>query len=162
MKTLIVIALLAATVAAPAGYTPKYRVTVWAEKRTDFSKFRTYSVMRSHPSSVPEIDKQIVAAIERELHAVGLTRAASGQGDAVATYASMTRTDVNVKAKPLAKDYRPEYAVGTLVVSLLDPGDLRPLLKLRADKPLDAAGLDVTIGTMVAEMFAQYPTRRRK
>src|SRR5258706_12928452 len=48
MKTFIVIALLAAGTAAAAGYTPKYRVTVWSEARTDFSKIRTYSWMQTH------------------------------------------------------------------------------------------------------------------
>ncbi len=155
-------AFLAAATGVTDHYVPKYRVTVWTEKGTDFSKLRTYSWMQTHPSSVREIDTQIIASIERELQGVGVTRAASGTGDVVATYWSMNRTDVNVKAKPLAKNYSAEYPVGSIMVSLLDPRDLRPLLKLRADKRLDGAALDVTIGTAVTEMFTQYPTRRRK
>ena len=107
------------------------------------------------------IDAQIVAAVERELGALGMTRVASGPGDVVATYASFTRTDVNVKAKPLNGTARPEYSVGVLVVSLLDPESLQPLLKIRADKPVDAAGLDATISATVGEMFKRYPIRRR-
>ena len=156
MSVLVSIAITAAT----AGYTPKYRVKVQADKRTDFSKLRTYSWMGGHPASIATVDAEIVAAIERELLALGLVAVASGS-DVVVTYASMTRTDVNTKSKPIAKDYRPEYAVGTLVVSLLDPVNLKPLLQLRTDRPVDPAGLEVTIGDTVAEMFMYFPTRRR-
>ena len=103
--------LVSIAVTAAAGYTPKYRVKVQADKHTDFSKLRTYSWMDSHPASIPAVDAQIVRAIERELATLGLTKVPSGTGDVVATYTSMTRTDVNTKSKPLAKDYRPEYSV---------------------------------------------------
>jgi hypothetical protein len=117
--------------------------------------------MGGHPASIAAIDDEIVAAIEYELSALGLQQVPSGTEDVVVTYASMTRTDVNTKAKPIAKDYRPEYAVGTLIVSLLDPDSLRPLLQLRTDKPVDPAGLSATIGATIKEMFSYFPTRRR-
>lgn len=162
MKTFIVSAVLAASVAAAgASYRPKYQITVTADKRIDYSRFKTYTWMDTHPARVAAIDAQIVAAVERELGALGMTRVASGPGDVVATYASFTRTDVNVKAKPLNGTARPEYSVGVLVVSLLDPESLQPLLKIRADKPVDAAGLDATISATVGEMFKRYPIRRR-
>jgi hypothetical protein len=163
MKTLIVSALLAVSmVAATAGYTPKYRVTMSADKRTDFSRFKTYSWMDSHPAPVAATNARIVAAIERALRGRGLTKAARGAGDVVATYAALTRTDVQVKAKELSKDYRPEYAVGTLVVSLLDPAGLRTVLKLRADQPLAAGGLETQIDATVDAMFKRYPAPQRK
>jgi hypothetical protein len=150
-----------AVTAASAGYHPKYRVKVQADKRTDFSKLRTYSWMEGHPASIAAIDAEIVAAIERELSALRLKRMPPGAGDVVVTYASVMRTDVNTKAKPISKDYRPEYAVGTLVVSMLDPANLMPLLQLRADKPVDRAGLDATFTGMIQEMFTYFPTRRK-
>jgi hypothetical protein len=101
-----------------------------------------------------------VAAIDRELSALGMRQVPSEAGDVVVTYASVTRTDVNTKAKPISKDYRPEYAVGTLIVSLLDPVSLRPLLQLRTDKPVDGAGRGATIGGTIEEMFRYFPTRR--
>ena len=150
-----------AVTAAAAGYTPKYRVKVQADKHTDFSRLKTYSWMGGHPASIAAIDEEIVAAIDRELSALGMRQVPSEAGDVVVTYASVTRTDVNTKAKPVSKDYRPEYAVGTLVISLLDPVSLRPLLQLRTDKRVDgAAWLGATIGGTIAEMFRYFPTRR--
>jgi hypothetical protein len=150
-----------AVTAASAGYTPKYRVKVQADKHTDFSTLKTYSWMGGHPASIAAIDEEIVAAIDRELGTLGMRQVPSETGDVVVTYASVTRTDVNTKAKPVSKDYRPEYAVGTLIVSLLDPVSLRPLLQLRTDKPVDgAAGLGATIGGTIEEMFRYFPTRR--
>ena len=150
-----------AVTAAAAGYTPKYRVKVQADKHTDFSRLKTYSWMGGHPASIAAIDEEIVAAIDRELSALGMRQMPSEAGDVVVTYASVTRTDVNTKAKPVSKDYRPEYAVGTLIISLLDPVSLRPLLQLRTDKRVDgAAWLGATIGGTIAEMFRYFPTRR--
>jgi hypothetical protein len=150
-----------AVTAAAAGYTPKYRVKVQADKHTDFSRLKTYSWMGGHPASIAAIDEEIVAAIDRELSALGMRQVPSEAGDVVVTYASVTRTDVNTKAKPVSKDYRPEYAVGTLIISLLDPVSLRPLLQLRTDKRVDgAAWLGATIGGTIAEMFRYFPTRR--
>jgi hypothetical protein len=150
-----------AVTAASAGFTPKYRVKVQADKRTDFSKLKTYSWMAGHPASIAAVDAEIVASIERELSALGMEQAPSGIEDVVVTYSSVTRTDVNTKAKPIAKNLRPEYSVGTLVVSLLDPISLSPLLQLRVDRPVDRAGLDAAIGSTIAELFTYFPTRRK-
>ena len=147
--------------AAAAGYAPKYRVKVQANKHTDFSKLRTYSWMDSHPASIPAVDTKIVSAIERELTALGMTKVPPGGADVVATYASSTRTDVNTSAKPVSKDYRPEYAVGTLVVSLLEPETLKPLLQLRADTPLGQGGVEADVSGTVEELFRYFPTRRK-
>jgi uncharacterized protein DUF4136 len=153
--------LVSIAVTAAAGYTPKYRVKVQADKHTDFSSVRTYSWMAGHPASIREIDAEIVTAIERELDELGLKQMPPGQGDVVVTYASITRTDVNTKAKPISKDYRPEYAVGTLVVSLLDPTALKPLLQLRVDWPVERAGHDTSISSTVDQMFRRFPARRK-
>jgi uncharacterized protein DUF4136 len=161
MVSLMSVLVSIAVAAASAGYTPKYRVKVQADKHTDFSKMRTYSWMGGHPASIAALDAAIVEAIERELSALGIRQVPSGGGDVVVTYASVTRTDINTKAKPISKDYRPEYAVGTLVVSLLDPATLRPLLQLRVDRPVDRAELDTTIGGTIQELFTYFPTRRK-
>jgi len=151
-----------AVTAASTGYTPKYRVKVQADKQTDFSKLRTYSWMPGHPASIEALDAEIVTAIERELGALGMRQVPSGDpADVVVTYASLTRTDVNVKGKPAAGGARPEYAVGTLVVSLLDPESLRPLLQLRVDRPVEPSGVDATIVRTIQDMFTHFPTRRK-
>ncbi len=79
------------------------------------------------------------------------------------TYYSVTRTDVDVNAKPDAKGVRPQRNVGTLVVAMLEPASRRELLRLRADKPLDTdpATFEREINAAVAELFAKYPTAKK-
>jgi hypothetical protein len=165
MKRLIVFGMLLGTVAAPhAAQMPKYGVSVTAEKNVDYSKFKTYSWTPGQPSAVKEIDAQIIAAVDRELGAIGMQKAASGKGDVQATYYSLTRTDVDLKGKADAQGVKPQYSVGTLVVALLDPISGRRLLRLRADKPIDTdlARIGPEIDAVVAELFTKYPTRTRK
>jgi len=167
MKRLIVYAGLCVAVAAvAAAQTPngKYGVTVKAEKNVDFAKFSTYSWSPGRPSPDKTIDTQIIAAVDRELAALGMTKAPSGRGDIVATYYSTSRTDVDVKGKASATGARPQYSVGTLLVALVEPESRQRLLQLRADRPIDAESstLEATINEAVAALFERYPTRTRK
>ncbi|PYR35311.1 MAG: hypothetical protein DMF90_14040 [Acidobacteria bacterium] len=161
----IVTALLGlAIIAAPAaGQTPKYGVKVNAEKNVDFSKFKSYSWVAGQPSADKTINAQIMAAVDRELAGVGMTKADSGSGDVSVTYYSLTRTDVDLNAKPNAKGVSPQYTVGSLAVALLEKGTGRRVLRLRADKKIsvEPAKLEAAINEAVAEMFTKYPTRQK-
>ncbi len=161
-KALLAAVLVGTAVVALAAQT--YGVTVTPTKNVDFAKFKSYSWSKSQPARLKRVDEQIVAAIDRELKDLGMTKAASGPGDVLVSYASLQRTDVDVKAKPDAAGMRPESSVGTLVVSLLEPGSRRQLLRMRLDKPIDVepAKLEAAINAGVAEMFAKYPTRQVK
>lgn len=160
------LAALVMSVIAVAGSSAQlqYGVTVKAEKGVDFSKFKTYSWSNGQPAPNKTVDAQIVAAVDRELQAVGLTKAASGPGDVLVMYYSLRRTDVDVKAKPDASGARPQFAVGTLAVALFDPPKKKQLLHMRLDKPIDTdpAQAEATINKAVAEMFAKYPTKAKK
>jgi Domain of unknown function (DUF4136) len=162
----VTIALCAGLAASPAGQIPmpKYGVTVTADKHVDFAKFKTYSWTSGQPSADERIDARVIAAVDHELGLLGMTKATSGPGDVLATYYSLSRTDVNVKAKPDSEGRLPQYSVGTLVVALLDPESRQRLLRLRVDEPIDVdpAKLDATIDGAVAALFAKYPTRRHK
>jgi hypothetical protein len=161
MKRLVVgSALIAALVVSAAAQTPNYGVTVTPEKGVDYSKFKTYSWTKGQPANTQAIDAQIVAAVDRELAGLGMTKAASNP-DVLVTYYSVSRTDVNVKAKPDATGKRPEHWVGTLVVGLLDPPTRKRLLRMRVDKPIDVGPSELlaAINSAVAELFAKYPTR---
>jgi hypothetical protein len=165
MKRLIVgIGMCGVLMTVAAGQSPKYGVTVKAEKNVDFAKFRTYSWTKGQPSADKTIDAQVIAAVDRELGALGLTKAVDGPGDVLATYYSLSRTDVNLKGKPDSKGSLPQHWVGTLMVALLAPGNRQRLLQLRADQPIeiDPATLAATIDSAVTSLFAEYPTRRRK
>jgi len=166
MRPIMVSALLclAITAGPAAGQTSKYGVKVDAEKNVDFSKFKTYSWVAGQPSADKTINSQITAAVDRELTGLGMTQAASGSGDVSVTYYSLTRTDVDLKAKADAKGISPQYTVGSLMVALLEKGTGRRLLRLRADKKISAepAKLEAAINEAVTEMFQKYPTRTQK
>ena len=164
MTRLMIGLVLAAVSAGAARQMPTYGVQVTAEKNVDFAAFHTYSWRRAQPSALKTIDAQIVGAVDRELAALGMTKAASGSSDVVVMYSSLTRTDVDLKGKTDSKGLLPQYWVGTLVVDFADPISDRRLLRLRLDLPIETepAQLEAAINRGVALMFAEYPTRRRK
>ncbi len=142
---------------------PKYGVTVTPEKGVDFAKFKTYTWTQGQPSPSKTIDAQVMAAVDRELAALGMTKAAQGPGDVLIAYYSLMRTDVDLKGKA-GPDGLPQYPVGTLVVALLEPASRKRLLRLRTDKPIDTepAKLEAAINSAAAALFAEYPTRKKK
>jgi uncharacterized protein DUF4136 len=161
MKSGVVVALLGMMSLPLAGQSMKYGVTVTTEKNVDYAKFKTYTWTKGQPSAVTSIDAQIVGAVDRELAALGMTKATTGSGDVLLAYYSLTRTDVDHKAKADSNGMRPQQSVGTLVVALLDPGNRKRLLRLRADKPINTqpAELEAAINAVVKELFEKYPTR---
>jgi hypothetical protein len=162
-RLMIGLVLLATTAAAaPPRQMPKYGVTVTPEKNVNYTQLRTYAWRRAQPSQDKAVDSQIVAAIDRELAALGMTKGTE-RVDTLVGYGSLTRTDVNLKGKEDAKGLLPQYWVGTLVVVFTDPATERRLLRMRVDLPIDIKPdeLHRAIDKAVALMFAKYPTRER-
>jgi hypothetical protein len=147
--------------AVVAGQQPKYGVTVKVAKAAALAKAKTYSWTASQPSPIKTVDAQIVAAVDRELGALGFTEVAAGKSDVLATYASVRRTDVDLKSKGVDTGQGREFAVGTLVVDLRDPATRQPLFRVRIDKPLDSEPekVEAAINEAVAAMFEKYPAR---
>ena len=143
---------------ALAGQQPKYEVSVKASKPDALAKAKTYTWTVSQPSFNKDVDKQIIAAVDRELQARGLTKAATAPGDLTVTYASISRTDVDLKSKGKQGELT-QYSVGTLVVDLRNPANQQPLFRVRIDKPIDSdpATYEATINAAVAAMFEKYP-----
>ena len=140
----------------------KYHVTVAADKDVDFSALHTYAWTPGWGTLNPRLDEQIVTAIDRELSALGLTRHVTGPADVLVTYGTVRRTNVDVHAKRSGTPrVYPEYPVGTLVVVTMDPFSRRELFRARATMPvdIDSAQLAAAIDTIVAQVFARYPTR---
>jgi hypothetical protein len=164
MKSFLAVIGLSLLVLGAAGQKTKYGVTVVAKDNVDFSKFATYAWTEGRPSSDKVIHAQVITSVDRELTKVGLSKVESGAPDVLVTYASLTRTDVDLKAKPDAQGKRPEYSVGTLVVRMLDPASRVALLELRVDQPveIDREKLTASIDGAVAALFEKYPTRRKK
>ena len=118
------VALVAALLVAPglalAGQgQPKYGASVKASKPAELAKAKTYRWTVSQPSFNKDADKQIIAAVDRELQARGLTKSSAGPADLVVTYASISRTDVDLKSKGKEGELK-EFSVGTLVVDVRD------------------------------------------
>ena len=153
-------------VATPgAGQGTKYGVTTTADKKTDFSKLKTYTWEHGWQAYDKDVHAQIIAAVDRELGALGLSKQESGPSDLVVTYGSLRRIDVDLKSKPTdGNGGRRQYDVGTLVLLLLEPGTRKELFRARVDKPIegDPAKVQGVIDSTIAEMFAKYPTRAGK
>jgi uncharacterized protein DUF4136 len=147
--------------ASTAAQTPKYGVTATADKKADFSTFKTYTWEHGWQAPDKSVHAAIVAAIERELAAVGLEKRESGTSDLVVTYGSLRRIDVDLKSKPDASGMRRQYDVGTLVVLLLEPGTRRELFRGRVDEPIEIEleKAKSAIDAAVAAIFAKYPAR---
>jgi hypothetical protein len=165
MERFVVGALLwSIVVAGVAAQAQKFGVIVTAEKGVDFSKFKTYSWTRGQRSPIKSIDERVVAAVDRELGALGMTKATAGDGDVIVGYGSLTRTGVDRTPKADTKEKLSQYAIGTLVVVFTDPASQQRVLRLRTDQPIDTAAdkIGPEIDSAVAELFAKYPTRTQK
>jgi len=142
----------------------KYGVTVQTVKAPALAKVKTYVWDGNRQSFDKDVDTLIVAAVDRELAARGFTKLSSGHSDVVVTYASLSRTDVDLKAKPSATGDRPAYAVGSLLVNLSNSTDRQVLFRVRMDTPIerDPATIGATIDAAVAAMFAKYPAPQKR
>ncbi len=144
-------------------YEPNYGVKVARDKKTDFARLRTYTWTTGWMAYDEVVDRQMVTAVDRELAASGFTKVAGQPPDVVVRYASLQRTDVDLKSKVPGTQLHREYPVGTLIVFLLEPRSMRELFRARVDMPLvtDRSRLPAQIDGAVARMFAKYPTHRR-
>ena len=136
-RWLFCILVLGAATAAGADQVTKYGVTVTPEKNVDFQRFRSYVWQRGQPSADKAVDAQIILAVDRELARLGMAKVDSRPADVVVSYASLLRTDTDLKGPTNSKGLLPQYPVGTLVVVLLDPDTSRRLLRMRVDLPIE-------------------------
>ena len=152
--------LLGASPFAVAGQ--KYGVTVNTVKPAALADAKTYAWGVNRPAFDKKVDALIVAAVDRELSGRGFSKTASGPGDVVVTYASLSRTDVDLKQKP-AGGGLPELAVGTLLVDLSDP-NRQTLVRVRMDTPMEwtPATYEATVNAAVKAMFDRYPPRSKR
>lgn len=161
MRTIAVTLLCLAVAAPSSAHKMKYRSKVYSiDRQTDFSTIKTYAWLDRHYTPDAELDERLIAAVDRELGALGMSKVAEGPADVAVTFSAYGRTDVKVNATEIAKRVRPTYGVGILVVSVLDVRTLRPLLELRAETPIERTARTAVVDQTVAEMFRLYPRRR--
>jgi hypothetical protein len=140
-----------------AGQQTKYGISVMTSKPEALAKAKTYSWTVSHPAVDKAVHQRIVSAVDRELRTRGLSKVAAGPSDLTVTYASLTRTDIDLKKAERGE--ASEYAVGLLIVDVRDPSNRSSLFRVRLDTPIDGdrAALDATIDSAVVAMFEKYP-----
>ena len=148
--------------AAGAGQMPNYKVTSKSDSHTDFSRLKTYAWEAGWLSYDRATHERIVAAVDRELGALGFTKGTPEACDVTVLYNVLRRTDVDVTVKARTAEGRPTYQVGSLVVLLRDPTSRKELFRARADTPieLEPEKMAAIIDNQVAQMFARYPARR--
>jgi hypothetical protein len=153
--------LLSAGYVAATAQKTKHHVRVTEVESDALAKVRTYTWTVSHPSFDKAVDKQIIAAIDRELTTLGLTKLATGPGDAVVTYASLLRTDADLKSKASATGALRSYPVGTLVVQVRDSANGQILFNAKVNWPIDTepAKLEAAINAATTAIFKKYPAR---
>lgn len=166
MKRVLWLCVAVGLLAAPlAAQMTKYGVTVKADEKTDFSKLKTYAWEHGWQAYDKKVHESIMAAVDRELAGVGLTKKASAPADVLVTYAALRRTDVDLKSQPTGNEgTRRQFEVGSLVVLLLEPESRKELFRARVDTPIEAEPdkLTAIIDSAVKDMFAKYPTRTKK
>jgi len=141
---------------------PRYRVTAWEDKQTDFKALHTYAWTAGWPGLDPEIDQRAVAAIDRELAARGYQKVDAMSCDVLVAYSSLLRIDVDLESfessKSEERGLARQYPVATLMVHLLEPRSRRDVFQVRADAPLaDPATGTGQIDRIVGKMFRKYP-----
>jgi len=142
---------------------PKYGVRVGTVKPAALTKARTYTWTVTRPSFNKKVDAVIVAAVDRELVARGLTKAPEGSGDVTVTYSSLGRTDIDTKNVPKDGAAR-EFDVGTILVNMAQSTSKELLFQVRVDTPFqrDPVALEAEINAAVAAIFAKYPTQPKR
>lgn len=162
MKRLVVVCLALIAFALPAAGQPKFGVTMTADKATDFKKIKTYAWRTGWDAVDKKVHAQIVSAIDRELKGLGLELKPSGPTDVVVKYAALRRIDMQVSRSTDAP--RNAIDVASLVFTMSEPATGKEVLHARLDKPvdIDPAKMPATIDSLIAEVFAQYPTRIAK
>jgi Domain of unknown function (DUF4136) len=160
LTRIVAACLLALGLAAPmaAAETPDYGVSLKVAKKAELAKVKTYSWGASHAAIDKAVDSQIVAAIERELAGLGLTKVTQGSGDALVAYHTVVRRDVDTKKKA-APDEVPGYLVGVIGIEVRAASTKDLVFHVRIDKPIDVerAQLGPVIDEAIKAMFQRYP-----
>lgn len=162
LHTVFLTGLVLAGTLAVHGQT-KYGVKVETSNAAGLTGAKTYVWIASRPSPDKDIDRMIVAAIDRELALRGLAKQTTAPGDLAVTYTSLNRSDVDV-SRPNSQPASVPFAVGTLVIDISNSTSKESLYRVRMDSPIDRdpAKLEAEIGAAVKEMFEPYaqPAKR--
>jgi hypothetical protein len=167
MRIRIAPALLLAVLLCPAAAPAQTAQVVQHDKTIDVSKFKTYSFETGHPAILEEVDRRILAALEKQLAAKGLQKAEAGQADAIVTYHAVQRQDVDLTTFDKAKAAGQAPAmlkVGAMAVDLKDAATAKLAWRAKVEDVLrgDQAAQLATIDKAIAALFEKYPAAAKK
>ena len=183
MRSILKIAsiMVLASVLATVSYAQK--TTAAHDKNVNFSNFKTFMFSDKAGARNPFVDKMIIAAVERELTAKGLTKV-DANADLKVVYLAAAGFDLQVASVPFYTVMNPAYSgmlgvggeaatmwdvtTGTLVIDLWDikadrvvfRGTARDVLERApsADPAADAKMVSKTINKGIAKILKKYPT----
>jgi hypothetical protein len=175
MKTLVPmlgLALASATASAQ-------KVTYDYDKGTDFAKIRTYAWAHTQVEVQDELNhRRIVAAVDSQLSAKGLTRVQEGgMADVLVAYGAGFERNLAINGSssdwggPFYRGSRTgsarteEIVTGTLAVGMIDPETKAVVWRGTATRDLDPNASpekrDKNVNKAVAKMFEKYPPRQK-
>jgi hypothetical protein len=156
------------------------------DKGADFSKFKTYALKEGTPVGQQLIDDRIVAAIESQLGAKGLTKSAANP-DLVVVYhvAFDKQKDISTFSSGYGGGYGPygygwgggfaggttttqvrDIVVGTLVIDMADASKKQVVWRGMGVKEVDTTAKpekrDKSINNAVTKIFKNYPPKVKK
>jgi len=166
MKTRVTVTALFVLMFAAAALAQKAQI-VQQDKAVDVTKFRTFSYEVGHPAILKKVDERIIAGIEAQLVARGLTKAASGKGDVVFTYHGVQREDVDLTtfdektpAPGAMRTPAQTLKVGTLAVDLREASTRKLAWRAKVEDVLlrgDEAAQLAAIDKGIIAVFQVYP-----
>ena len=185
MQKTRVIASLAALLLMPAVAMAQ-KVTYDFDKSADFGAFKTYAMKDGTPVGQQLIDDRIVAAIDSQLAAKGLTKA-SGDPDVVVVYhvAFDKQKDISTFSSGYGGGYGPygygwgggwggtttstqvrDILIGTLVIDMADAKKKQVVWRGMGVKEVDTTAKpekrDKSINNAVTKIFKNYPPKQKK
>ena len=156
------------------------KVTYDYDKATDFTKVRTYAWVHSREEVQDELNhKRIVAAVDSQLSAKGLTKVREGgMADVLVAYGVGLDRNLEIEGSssnwggPLYRGNRTgsartqQVVTGTLVVAMADPETKSVIWRGVASKDLDENASpekrDKNLNKAAEKMFEHYPTTTGK
>jgi hypothetical protein len=158
-----------------AGHALAQKVTVEFDQSIDFSKFKTYSILKGELNSGNPalnsdlVKKQIEADIDRSLTAKGLTKVENNQADLHVVYTLGASRGSEVETYPAGwrgwgtRVVRVPYNEGTLVINLRDHSTHSLVWRgiARQDES-DATKIQSKLDDMVKKALEKYPPKPKK
>jgi uncharacterized protein DUF4136 len=147
-------------------------IVVDYDKNTDFSRYRTYGWGQGMPARNPNLDRQIMGAIDEQMGRKGFTKT-EGDPDLVVTYHAATHEEIDYNEasygsgygssiSPSAAEVPMKVNVGTVVVDMYDPKAKRKVWHgVGSDLVMDdPTKTSAEIRNGAVKMFEKFPPRQ--